>query len=389
MSHPDVHPVVKAARLHVENVVAPNIEGWQKASKFPREAAQAAGEAGLCGMYVPASRGGSELDFPAAAAVFEELGRADALYGLTYSVHNLVTRAVSLALPESAPGRWLEKLCRGEALGTFLMTEPTGGSDPVGAMSTRVTKDGDGWVLNGRKSWVALVGDADVYAVVCRSGDAQSGTRDMMMVLVQADDPGVRTAKVYDKLTGGFFAVGEVEFDNVRLDADRVLAPAGEAFRLALATIDIARLNVAAGAVGLSSAALDIALESTSRRTLFGSRVLDMQAVQYGLADVETSIHVGRLLYRQAAELMHQPGGSIAAAHAKRFCPDAALDAALTCSRVMGANGALSSGPMPRLLVGAQHLTMADGAPDVQRLVIGRTLMDRAAQLGANVEEPG
>lgn len=382
MVNEDMHPVVEAARLHVEKVVAPEIESWQRESAFPREAALAAGEAGLCGMYVPSERGGNGLTFAQAASVFEELGRADALYALAYSMHNLVTRAVSVAAPDTSAGCWLETLCKGQALGSFLMSEASGGSDPVGSMTTRVRQDGDGWVLNGRKAWVALVGDSDVYVVVCRSGDAYKGTRDMMMVLVQKDDPGVRTSRLYDKLTGGFFPVGDVEFDNVHLDAGRVIAPAGEAFRMALATIDIARLNVSAGSVGLASAALEIALESTHRRQLFGSRVFDLQAVQYALADVETSIHIGRLLYRNAGELMHKPGGSIAAAHAKRFCPDAALEAVLTCSRVMGANGALTDTPMPRLLAGAQHLTMADGAPDVQRLVIGRELLGRTAEHG-------
>lgn len=199
------------------------------------------------------------------------------------------------------------------------------------------------------------------------------------MVLVQADDPGVKVTRTYDKSTAGFLAIGDIEFTDVRLDAGRVIAPAGEGFQLAMAAIDIARLNVAASAVGLATAALEIALESAARRSLFGGPVLGLQANEFALVDVETDIQAGRLLYQRAADLMHKPGGTLATAHAKRFCPDAAVDAAVTCTRVMGAYGSLNDHAMPRLLAVAQLLTMVDGASGVQRLLIGRELARRAS----------
>lgn len=374
----DPHPVVEAARAHVREVVAPVVDEWQNRERFPREAVADAARRGLTGLFAPADRGGQALTFAQAAPVFEELGRGDGMYGFTLSMHNLVTMAASSVDPESSAGRWTERLASGQALGSFLLTEETGGSDPIGSMITRAVANGDGWVLNGRKAWASLAGDADVYAVVCRSGDAEQGIKDMMMVLVQADDPGVKVTRIYEKSTANFLPIGEIEFTDVHLDAGRVIAPAGQGFQLAMAAIDVARLNIAAGAVGLAAAALDIAVEHTASRTLFGDTVLNLQANQFALADVETSIQAGRLLYQRASELMHQPGGTLAVAHAKRFCPDAAVDAAVTCTRVMGARGSLTDHPMPRLLGIAQLLTMVDGASGVQRLLIGRDLVQRA-----------
>lgn len=371
------HPIVDAARSHIRDVVNPAIDSWQSLERFPREAVVTAAEDGLTGLYVPAERGGQALTFAQAAAAFEQLGRGDALYGFTLSMHNLVAMAASSVDPSSSAGRWTERLSSGEALGSFLMTEETGGSDPVNGTDTRAVADGDGYVLNGRKSWASLAGEADVYAVVCRSGEAERGIRDMMMVLVQADDPGVKVTRIYDKSTARFLPIGDVEFSDVRLDPGRIIAPAGKGFQLAMAAIDIARLNVAASAIGLAAAALDIAVHNAAARELFGSPVLDLQANQFALADVETNIQAGRLLYQRAAELMHQPGGRVAVAHAKRFCPDAAVDAAITCTRVMGANGSLTDHALPRFLAIAQLLTMVDGATGVQRLLIGRDLAQR------------
>ncbi|MGH2871657.1 MAG: acyl-CoA dehydrogenase family protein [Solirubrobacteraceae bacterium] len=369
--------LVEAARAHVRDVVNPSIDGWQQRDRFPREAVADAARSGLTGLYAPTERGGQALSPGQAAPVFEELGRGDGMYGFTLSMHNLVTMATSMAVVDTSAGQWTERLAAGKALGSFLVTEHAGGSDPIGAMTTRASADGDGWVLNGAKAWASLAGDADVYAVVCRSGEAESGIKDMMMVLVAADDPGVRVTRIYDKSTARFLPIGDLEFSDVRLDVGRVIAPAGQGFQLAMAAIDIARLNIAAGAVGLAVTALQIAVQDAASRRLFGSRVLDLQANQFALADVETSIQAGRLLYRRAGELTGQPGGTVAIAHAKRFCPDAAVEAAITCTRVMGANGSLTTHPMPRLLALAQLLTMVDGASGVQRLLIGRELARR------------
>jgi alkylation response protein AidB-like acyl-CoA dehydrogenase len=378
MSAPPVRPILDAARTHVRDAVLPSLDTWHRSSAFPRDAFRAAGELGLCGYYVPRERGGRQLQCADVAPMFEIFGQVDTAYGLAISIHNFAALAASSAAPETSAGRWTEELASGRALGGILVTEPSGGSDPAGAMETRVRPDGDGFRLTGKKAWVTFAGEADVYAVVCRSGEATRGTKDMMMVLVQADDPGVQVTRVYGKATGSFLPIGEITFQDVFLDAGRVLGPAGHGFGMAMSTIDIARVHVAAAAVGLAAAALDAAIAETKQRRIFGSPVLELQANLFALADVETSIHAGRLLYQHAAQVLGTPQGSLAAAHAKRYTTDAAIEATMTCSRVMGANGTLVDRPLPGLVAGAQWLAMADGSQNVQRLLIGRELVRRA-----------
>lgn len=373
------HPIVEAARAHVLNTVLPSLDNWLDSGAFPRDAFPAAGELGLCGYYVPRDRGGLGLTCQDVAPAFEVLAGADPSYGLLVSVHNFVARAVSAARAGTSAARWAEELAAGRALGGILLTEATGGSDLAGTMTTRAVRDGAGFRLSGKKAWATFAGEADVYVVLCRSSEsAMSGTNDMMVVLVEGDDDGVEVSRVYEKSTGPFLPVGEITFHDVFLEEERVLAPAGQGFRTVMSTLDMARVHIAASAVGTAAAALSSAIAETKDRRLFGSAVLELQANLFSLADVETAIHAGRLLYQHAAPLVGTPAGSLAAAHAKRFSTDAAVRAAVTCAEVMGANGSLVDRSLPRLLAGAQMLAMADGAPNVQRMLIGRELIRRA-----------
>jgi Acyl-CoA dehydrogenases len=163
--------------------------------------------------------------------------------------------------------------------------------------------------------------------------------------------------------------------------ADALIAPAGQGMRAALGAIDVARVDIAAISVGLAAEALAIALEYAREREAFGGALLDLQSIQFALADVETDVVAGRMLYRAAAAALDEGRGTVLAAHAKRFCPDAALRAAIACSEVLGAYGWLQDTPLPRLITLAKMLQVVDGTAEIQRLVIGRDLARMAAAL--------
>ena len=146
-------------------------------------------------------------------------------------------------------------------------------------------------------------------------------------------------------MTSAFLPIGEMPLRNVRIEADEVLAPPGAGFQAALGAIDVARTDIAAIAVGLAAQALDTALAYTRDRAIFGGTVLDLQGIQFALADVETDIVAGRLLYERAAALLGTPEGAVAAAHAKRFNPDMALQAAIECAEALGSYGWLRAAP--------------------------------------------
>ena len=360
------------AATFVRDVVRPGVEGWDRTGTYPR--AEVAGS-GLTGLFSPAENGGLGLGFPAGMEVFEELGRGDAALAFSLSMHNAVAAAVC-ASGGALAGRWARRLVAGDALGGFSLTEPEAGSDAT-AITTLATEGADGWTVSGRKAWVSLAGEADLFLVVCKT-DREPGHRDIALLAVEADAPGVSFPIRYRKAAAEFLPIGEMQLDGA---PGTVLAPPGAGMRAALGAIDVARCDVAAIACGLHAEALDIALRHTRERRAFGRPLLELDTMRFALADVLTDLEAGRLLTQRAAGLLGTPAGTTATAHAKRFCPDAALRAAIACSEALGAYGWLSDTPLPRFQSYAKMLQVVDGTAEIQRLVLGRELARMADAL--------
>jgi len=377
---PNAAALRAAARRHADDVVTPQVAGWNAAQAFPRDASSAAAAEGLLGLFAPTKHGGQGLSYAEGMPVFEELGRGDAAYAFALSMHNAVAATVGGLGSPAVQRRWAKRLTSGEALGGFSLTEPHAGSDAAN-IRARIVPDGGGFRLSGRKGWVSLVGEADVFLVGCRTGEAR-GARDIAMVVVDRRAEGVSTARLYDKMDSHFLPIGEMDLDGVRIEAADVLAPPGSGLQAALGAIDVARTDIAAIAVGLAARALEIALAHARDRAIFDGTVLDLQAIQFALADVETDVVAGRLLYDHAARLLGTPGGAVAAAHAKRFNPDMALRAAIACSETLGSYGWLTETPLPRFIALAKMLQTVDGTTEIQRVVIARDLVRRSATLG-------
>ena len=191
--------------------------------------------------------------------VFEELGRGDAAYAFALSMHNAVANAIARFGQPELRERYAARLVSGELLGGFSLTEPHAGSDAA-AITTRAIEVDDGWRVSGRKAWVSLAGEADVFVLVCRTG-TERGTGDVLMLAVDARADGVRVERLYDKAAGAFLPIGEVSYDEVHVPAHALLAPAGQGMRAALGAIDVARVDIAAIAVGLAAESLAVALD--------------------------------------------------------------------------------------------------------------------------------
>ncbi|MDX6533311.1 MAG: hypothetical protein QOF68_1055 [Gaiellales bacterium] len=370
---PDADRIVNDAATFVREVVAPSIRLWETQGRYPRDAAA---RSGLTGMFVPEDRGGLGLSYPDGMRVFEELGRGDAAFAFSLSMHNAVTAAVHAAGSDELVARWGGRLAAGEALGGFSLTEPQAGSDAT-AITTRATEHGGDWRVSGHKAWVSLAGEADLFLVVCKTAD-EAGHRDMAIAAVDREAPGVQFPRLYDKAASAFLPIGEMTLTGTPCT---LLVPPGSGMQAALAAIDVARCDIAAIACGLHAESIDVALRYAHERPAFGQRVLDFQAIRFGLADAETDLAASRLLVRQAAERLGTAAGPVAVAHAKRFAPDAALAAAISCSEVLGAYGWLNDHPLARFIALAKMLQVVDGTAEVQRLVIARELDRRATSL--------
>ena len=375
-----LNTILAAAKSHATDVILPNVDAWNTAKKWPRNASDQAGAAGLTGLYAPEEYGGQALPLSEGIQVYEQLGLGDGAYAFALSMHNICTFAACGYGTDAFKEKWARDLTAGRKLANFALTEPQSGSDPM-TMYTRATINNDGtWTINGAKAWVSLATEADVYFTVVKTSDAP-GHADMAMIAIPADARGLSFGPLYDTPSYNFLPMSEMYFDNVTVSEDNIILPIGQGLQGSLMAIDIARVSIASGCCGLMQSALDTALSYAKNRKMFGGKNLDLDGIQWMLGEVATDLEASKLLYRKAAEALGTPDGPLMAAHAKRFVPDAAVKAANTCTQVLGGMGLLQPYGLDRLSRLAQMLRIVDGTTEISRVVIGRALKKRAAAL--------
>ncbi|MBL4874584.1 MAG: acyl-CoA dehydrogenase family protein [Rhodobacteraceae bacterium] len=376
----NIDSILAAARRHTDEVIKPNVNAWNDAAVWPRDASDKAGELGLTGLYAPTEWGGQGLSLGDGIQVYEELGKGDGAYAFTLSMHNICTYATCGFGTDAFKEKWARDLTSGKKLANFALTEPQSGSDAANMYTRAVINDDGTWTINGAKAWVSLAGEADIYFTVVKTSD-ESGHKDMAMIAIPADAKGVSFGPRYDTPSYEFLPLGEMYFDNVAVSEDNIIMGVGTGLQGSLMAIDIARVSIAAGCCGLIESALDSALAYSKNRKMFKGVNLDLEGIQWMLGDVATDLVTSRLLYKAAANALGTPEGPLMAAHAKRFVPDAAVKAANTCTQVMGGMGLLQSYGMDRLSRLSQMLRIVDGTTEVSRVVIGRALQKRAEGL--------
>lgn len=369
-------PVINAAAELASTVVAPNADIWEREQRFAHESFQAAAERGLTALLVPPALGGKGLGTVALARVVEEVAAADLAAAFSLVVHNNHLRAIVNSANEKLIERELASLISGERVGAFLLTEPGVGSDAA-AITTRAVRDGEEWVINGEKAWVTNAAVADSLNVFAQS-DPGLGHRGIVSILVTADTPGVTRLDPYELVGGYGMGTGGFRFEDVRVPVADTLAQPGAAFAAAMGGIDVARVVVGAMCCGIMRTSLDVALDATASRQLFGSTVAGQQGVQWMLADAATDLEATRLLTYHAADLLatDDEGAPLAAAHAKKFAARAAERAVTACMQSLGASGMRRSddNPLPRHLAGARVANYIDGTTEIQNVVIARAI---------------
>jgi alkylation response protein AidB-like acyl-CoA dehydrogenase len=358
-------PLALAARRHADDVIKPQVREWERTAVFPREAAGAAAADGLLGLFAPAAVGGQAASLAEAMDVFEELGRGVAAYAFAPSMHNAVTNAIARFGGPELRDRYAARLVSGELLGGFSLTEPHAGSDAA-AITTRAIEVDDGWRVSGRKAWVSLAGEADVFAWI--SGRAERA-RATCSARSRRPADGVRVERLYGR-GGAFLPIGGSPHE-VHVPHARSPQP-GQGMRAARA-IDVARVDIAAIAVG-GAESLAVAPHTRDRRASGGTLLTSGDSVRARRR--RDGVAAGACSTAAAAALDEAAAPSWLA-HAKRFCPDAALRAAIACSEVLGAYGLLHEYPLARFLAHAKMLQVVDGSTEVQRIVIARDLARR------------
>ena len=357
----------------VDREVAPHAAAWDRREAVDPGIVGRLGEVGFLGLTIPEEYGGSGGDHLSYCLVLEELGRGDsAVRGIVSVSLGLVAKSIAgYGSPEQRE-RWLPRLCHGDALGCFALTEPDSGSDAA-ALTTRAVRDGGDWVITGRKTFITNGTTADVALLFARTGG--TGHRGITAFLIPTDTPGLIRSEIHGKLGLRGQATAELTLDSVRVPDTARLGDEGGGFRLALATLAKGRMSVAAGCVGIAQGCLDAAVGYAGQRTQFGKPIAGHQLVQQLLATIAVDTAAARLLVWRVADLIDrgQPFAT-EASMAKLFASEAAIRAANDAIQVFGGYGYIDEYPVGKYLRDARVATLYEGTSQIQQLLIGRAL---------------
>ncbi|MCJ1679679.1 acyl-CoA dehydrogenase family protein [Streptomyces sp. APSN-46.1] len=364
--------VRRLAREFAEREIAPYAAEWDRAESVDRAIVKKLGALGFLGLTVPEEYGGSGGDHLAYVLVTEELGRGDsAVRGIVSVSLGLVAKTIAAWGTEEQKHAWLPRLCSGDALGCFGLTEPGTGSD-AGNLDTRAVRDGDSYLVSGSKMFITNGTWADVVLLFARTGD-EPGHRGISAFLVPADSPGLTRREIHGKLGLRGQATAELVLDGVRLPASAMLGPEGKGFSVAMSALAKGRMSVAAGCVGIAQAALDAAVSYAAQREQFGKPIAHHQLVQELIADISVDVDAARLLTWRVADLIDR-GLPFAteSSTAKLFASEAAVRAASNALQVHGGYGYIDEYPAGKLLRDARVMTLYEGTSQIQKLLIGR-----------------
>jgi acyl-CoA dehydrogenase len=330
------------------------------------------GAAGILANCVPARWGGSSesLDVRSIALCRETLAWHSGLADFSFAMQGLGSGAISLFGSEAQSANYLPRVAKGEAIAAFALSEAEAGSD-VAAMKTTAEADGDGFVLNGGKTWISNGGIADFYCVFARTGEAP-GARGLSAFIVDADNPGLSIADRIE--TTAPHPLATLSFDGCRVAGDALIGSRGDGFKVAMATLDVFRTTVAAAALGFARRALDEAVAHTSTRELFGAPLSALQMTEASIADMATEIDAAALLvYRSAwAKDCYQDRVTREAAMAKLYATEAAQKIIDRAVQLFGGKGVTRGHIAESLYREIRALRIYEGASEVQKVIIAR-----------------
>jgi short/branched chain acyl-CoA dehydrogenase len=352
--------------------VAPVAEELDREKRFPYEIVAKLGALGLMGIPFPQEHGGGGGDTLAYALAVEELTRIDSSVAITLCAHtSLGTQPIYLFGNDEQKAEWLPKLCSGEVLGAFGLTEPEAGSD-AGNVRTRAALEEGEWVIDGAKQFITNAG-TEISGVVCIT--ARTGPEEVSNLIVENGTPGYEQGEPYRKMGWNASDTRPLVFEGARVPEANLLGPRGMGFRQFLQVLDIGRIGVAAMGVGLAQGALDEALSYAKERQAFGQPISRFQAIQMKLADMATEIEAARLLvYKAARQKDRGENFSLTAAQAKLKTGRLAVRCAEEAVQIHGGYGYIEEYPVCRFYRDAKILTIGEGTDEVQQMVIARAL---------------
>ena len=329
---------------------------------------------GYLGAIVPREYGGAGLDYVTYGLVVEEIGRADSAMRTVISVQtSLVCSALLRWGTEEQKQKYLPKLCSGEWLGCFGLTEPDTGSDAAN-QRTRATKTDDGWRINGSKMWISM-GDYAKLALIFAQTDPERKHRGLACFLVETDQPGFQPQVIEHKMGLHGSDTASISLDDVHVPEDGILGEVGDGFKVAMSSLDSGRYSVAFGCVGICQGCVDESVKYAKEREQFSRPIASFQLVQAMIAEMRVKTDAARLLTLRAGVLkdQHKPN-TVETSIAKLYATEAAVECANTAIQVFGGAGYVDDHPVERYFRDVRVTTLYEGTSQIQKLIIGRAL---------------
>ncbi len=361
------------ARKFFEREIVPHHRAWEKAGVAPREIWKKAGEAGLLCVNLPVEYGGAGADRLASAALIEEQSYLG-LSGPGFSTHSdIVAPYIFNYGTEEQKRTWLPAMAKGDLIGAIVLTEPGAGSD-LRAIRTTAIRHGDDLVLNGQKTFITNGQCADILVVAAKPS-ATVGTKDLTLVVVEANRPGVSRGQNFEKIGMKAQDTCELFFDNVRLPASNILGEEGRGFPLLSKELAWERLQIAIGAVATSTAALEWTRAYTKQRKAFGTPIADFQNTRFRLAEIKTEIEIAQVFVDRCLKEVNEEKLDVAvAAMAKYWCTELMGRALDQCLQLHGGYGYMWDYPIARAFADARVHRIYGGSNEIMREIVARTL---------------
>jgi butyryl-CoA dehydrogenase len=357
--------------------IAPRAAEVDKAEEFPAENIQKMAELGLLGLPYPEEVGGGGGDYLSYAIAVEEIARACGSTALIYAAHvSLGCGPIYYFGSEAQKRKWLPRLCSGQGLAAFGLTEPEAGSD-AGATQTTAVRDGDDYILNGSKMWITSGALADVVNCTAKT-DPEARSRGISCFLVEKGTPGFIPGKNEPKMGLKGSVTSALSLEDCRVPAENLLGKEGEGFKQMLITLDGGRISIGAMALGLAQAAFDEAVRYAKERVQFRRPIAKFQAIQWMIADMATEIDAARLMvYRAAAKKDAGLPFTKEAAMGKLYASEVAERAAFKTVQIHGGYGYSREYPVERIYRDQRLCSIGEGTSEIQRLVIARQILGR------------
>jgi len=363
------------ARAIAEREIAPHVAEWDHTHRFPRELYTKLSAAGLMGLIVPERYGGAGADYLSYALAIEELAKVDAGVAVTLSVHLMIAAAILRLGSDAQKERLLPQLAAGDVLAGFALTEPDAGSDAA-ALRSSAWREGERYILNGRKQWCTNGGFAGVTMGMFRTGGP--GSKGVSAFLIDNSLAGITVEKVTEKLGIHTSNTVDLAFDDVEVPLDARLGDEGAGLTSALSTLTTGRIGIAAQATGILGACLDASVKFAKEREAFGRPIGAFEGVSFKIAQMAMDLDAARLLVYRAAALCDagQPF-ALEASKAKLFASTAARRHASEAVQIHGGYGYTTEFPVERYYRDAKITEIYEGTSEIQQLIIARSLLGR------------